>query len=142
MKRRLKIYFIHSTKYDYNDIIYKPVLLSSVCVPHDLILPLSNNYKNKYAKDLINKADIIIAEVSKKSFGLKFELKWALASKKPVLYYSLTNEVPKSLRKYVPNLELTDDNKPCIKIIENFITKYADISKEEAADPVVVLGEI
>jgi nucleoside 2-deoxyribosyltransferase len=141
MAERLKIYFIHSTKYDYNELIYKPVLLSNICVMQDLILPLTDSYKNKYAKDLINSSDIIIAEVSKFSFGIKIELKWALESGKPILFYSLTNKVPLFLRKYVNNLAKTDETNSSINLIENFIND--NIKKmEEEENKTVVLGEI
>ena len=62
MKRRLKIYFIHSSKMDYNNLLYRQILASEVCLKHELILPQSKNYRDKYVKDLINKADLIIAE--------------------------------------------------------------------------------
>ena len=55
-----KIYFIHSRKIDYNDLIYLPVLRSEVLHTHELMLPESENLKNVYYKDLINDADLIV----------------------------------------------------------------------------------
>ena len=93
-------------------------------------------------KDLINKADLIIAEVSTLGFGLKLELKWALKSGKPVKYISLNNDVPKKLRKLVSEIELINEDKPFIKIIEDFISYYANQSIEDLSDTTIVLGEI
>ncbi|MDD2208629.1 MAG: hypothetical protein PHG03_04695 [Bacilli bacterium] len=142
MKRRLKIYFIHSSKMDYNNLLYRQILASEVCLKHELILPQSKNYRDKYVKDLINKADLIIAEVSTLGFGLKLELKWALKSGKPVKYISLNNDVPKKLRKLVSEIELINEDKPFIKIIEDFISYYANQSIEDLSDTTIVLGEI
>ena len=52
MKRRLKIYFVHSLKYDYNNMLYRDLLTDSVLNKHELMLPMSNAYKEKYSKDL------------------------------------------------------------------------------------------
>lgn len=142
MKRRLKVYFIHSSKMDYNNLLYRQILASEVCLKHELMLPQSKNYHDKYVKDLINKADIIIAEVSNQELGLKLELKWALKSGKPVKYISLNNEVPKKLKKLVPEIELINNNKPLIKIIEDFISYYANQSIEDLTNTTIVLGEI
>lgn len=142
MVRRLKIYFIHSTKFDYNNLLYKQVLSSNVCLAHDLWLPMTDTYKSKYAKDLINKADLIIAVIDAPSFGLKLELKWAKKVDKPIIYLSFNNVIPASLKKYVSNLEITDENKSMMQIIDDFITKYANISEEEQKDPTIILGEL
>ena len=49
---RLNIYFMHSNKFDYENLIYKKVLSSSVCLSQNFILPYSNNNKTKYAKNI------------------------------------------------------------------------------------------
>src|SRR5574344_38116 len=142
MGKRLKVCFIHSTKYDYNELLYKPILSSKVCISHDLILPMTSTYKAKYAKDLINQADIIIAEVSKSSFGERLELKWAAKARKPIIFISFNNKVPFLLKKYVPSLELLDDNNNLLSIINNFIIKYDKIINEEKKNQTVLLGNI
>lgn len=142
MKRRLKIYFIHSTKYDYNNLFYRFILSSPICLSHELMLPYTKEYQGKYVKDLINEADIIIAEINKSSFGLKYELKLISKINKPVKYISLSNEIPKNLKKIVPEIESITEDKSFIQIIENFIKKYSEMSKEEYEDPTIILGEI
>jgi hypothetical protein len=103
---------------------------------------MSKTYQSKYAKDLITKADLIIAEVSNPSFGEKLELKWASMVTKPIIYLSFDNKIPKKVAKYVPSIETIDDNNSFIKIIENFISKYANITDDEQKDPTVILGQI
>ena len=49
---RLNIYFMHSNKFDYENLIYKKVLSSSVCLMQNVILPYSDNNKTKYAKNI------------------------------------------------------------------------------------------
>ena len=142
MVRRLKIYFIHSSKYDYNNLLYRYVLSSSICLPHELILPLSKNYQNRYVKDLINEADIIIAEVSTPSWSLKLELKWALKAGKIIKFISLNNLIPAKFKKLVPNIEQITEEKPMLKIIEDFVLEYANMSKQEQNNPTMVLGEL
>ena len=54
--KRLNIYFIHSKKFDYENLIYKKVLSSSVCLNQNIILPYSKNNQTTYTKDLMEKA--------------------------------------------------------------------------------------
>lgn len=142
MKRRLKIYFIHSSRYDYNNLLYKDILSSPILNKHELMLPLTKTYKEKYAKDLINKADLVVAEVSTPSFGLKLELKWLSRVEKPKLFFSLNNNLPKSLKKYVKEISFTNNDITFIKLIENFVQKYDQMTEEEANDPVINLGQL
>lgn len=142
MVRRLKIYFIHSAKMDYQNLLYRYVLSSSVCLNHELMLPLTKNYQDRYVKDLMASADLIIAEVSDYNLGLKLELKWAAQIDKPIKYISLTNIIPKKIKKYVPELEQITAERSMVKIIEDFVTYYASMSKAQQEDPTVVLGDL
>ena len=63
--KRLNIYFIHSKKFDYQNLIYKKVLSSSVCLNQNIILPYSKNNQTTYTKDLMEKADLIIVDLYK-----------------------------------------------------------------------------
>ena len=138
--RRLNIYFVHSTKFDYNNLLYKRLLSSSVCLSHNLMLPQTKEYQEKYTKDLMAKADVIVAEVSNPSFGLGLELKWLLKYDKPKLYLSLNNEIPKKYKKYVAGIKETDES-TYIKAIEDFILEHAKEVKDYG-DNSVTLGEL
>ena len=142
MKRRLKIYFVHSLKYDYNNVLYRDLLTDSVLNKHELMLPMSNTYKEKYSKDLINKADLIVCQVSTPSFTEKLELKWVSKVSTPKLYFSFNNAVPKTFGKYVPAIEYTNNDKSYLDLIRNFVNEYAAVSEEEAKDPTITLGSL
>lgn len=143
MVRRLKIYFIHSNKMDYQNLLYRDIISSSVCLMHELMLPYSKNYEGKYVKDLLAEADIIIAEVSEPGFLLKSELKWALKTGKPIKYIALNNILSPKLKKLVPNIDqIILPEKPMIKIVEDFINQYANMTREEQADTTIVLGDM
>ena len=124
---RLNIYFMHSNKFDYENLIYKKVLSSSVCLMQNVILPYSDNNKTKYAKDLIKSADLVIVDLYKPSFGLSLELRWLSKIKdKKVLFLSQDNIIPKKYQKIVTDFTKYDENNTYIKLIEDFINKELD----------------
>ena len=139
---RLNIYFMHSNKFDYENLIYKKVLSSSVCLMQNVILPYSDNNKTKYAKDLIKNADLVIVDLYKPSFGLSLELRWLSKIKdKKVLFLSQDNMIPKKYQKIVTDLTKYDENNTYIKLIEDFINKELEI-RSKVKDNVYTIGEI
>ena len=139
---RLNIYFMHSNKFDYENLIYKKVLSSSVCLMQNVILPYSDNNKTKYAKDLIKNADLVIVDLYKPSFGLSLELRWLSKIKdKKVLFLSQDNMIPKKYQKLVTDLTKYDENNTYIKLIEDFINKELEI-RSKVKDNVYTIGEI
>ena len=139
---RLNIYFMHSNKFDYENLIYKKVLSSSVCLMQNVILPYSDNNKTKYAKDLIKNADLLIVDLYKPSFGLSLELRWLSKIKdKKVLFLSQDNMIPKKYQKIVTDLTKYDENNTYIKLIEDFINKEIDRRSKINGD-IYTLGEI
>lgn len=139
---RLNIYFMHSNKFDYENLIYKKVLSSSVCLMQNVILPYSDNNETKYAKDLIKNADLVIVDLYKPSFGLSLELRWLSKIKdKKVLFLSQDNMIPKKYQKIVTDLTKYDENNTYIKLIEDFINKELDRRSKINGD-IYTLGEI
>ena len=139
---RLNIYFMHSNKFDYENLIYKKVLSSSVCLMQNVILPYSDNNKTKYAKDLIKSADLVIVDLYKPSFGLSLELRWLSKIKdKKVLFLSQDNIIPKKYQKIVTDFTKYDENNTYIKLIEDFINKELDRRSKINGD-IYSLGEI
>ena len=139
---RLNIYFMHSNKFDYENLIYKKVLSSSVCLMQNVILPYSDNNKTKYAKDLIKNADLVIVDLYKPSFGLSLELRWLSKIKdKKVLFLSQDNMIPKKYQKIVTDFTKYDENNTYIKLIEDFINKELDRCSKINGD-IYTLGEI
>lgn len=139
--KRLKVYFIHSSKIDYKTLIYKPVLQSSVCLMHELILPMTQNYEDKYAKELIESADVVIAIIDEPSFGLSLELKWLSKTDKPRLFLSFHNTIPNKYKKIVDKLSAVKENEIIINI-ENFLKEQMEIIERETGDKTIILGEI
>ena len=139
---RLNIYFMHSNKFDYENLIYKKVLSSSVCLMQNVILPYSDNNKTKYAKDLIKSADLVIVDLYKPSFGLSLELRWLSKIKdKKVIFLSQDNIIPKKYQKIVTDFTKYDENNTYIKLIEDFINKELDRRSKINGD-IYTLGEI
>lgn len=139
---RLNIYFMHSNKFDYENLIYKKVLSSSVCLMQNVILPYSDNNKTKYAKDLIKSADLVIVDLYKPSFGLSLELRWLSKIKdKKVLFLSQDNIIPKKYQKIVTDFTKYDEYNTYIKLIEDFINKELDRRSKINGD-IYTLGEI
>lgn len=139
---RLNIYFMHSNKFDYENLIYKKVLSSSVCLMQNVILPYSDNNKTKYAKDLIKNADLVIVDLYKPSLGLSLELRWLSKIKdKKVLFLSQDNIIPKKYQKIVTDFTKYDENNTYIKLIEDFINKELDRRSKINGD-IYTLGEI
>ena len=133
---------MHSNKFDYENLIYKKVLSSSVCLSQNFILPYSDNNKTKYAKDLIKNADLVIVDLYKPSFGLSLELKWLSKIKdKKILFLSQDNMIPKKYQKLVTDLTKYDENNSYIKLIEDFINKELEI-RSKVKDNVYTIGEI
>ena len=139
--KRLNIYIIHSTKFDYNNYLFKRLLASKVCLAHNLVLPMTKENQAKYTKDLMNEADLIIAEVSHPSFGLGLELKWLQKFDKPKLFISLDNQVPKKYKKLVSNFTETNETN-YIKTIEDFIIQNAKEMININSDNTITLGNI
>ena len=136
-----KIYFIHSRKIDYNDLIYLPVLRSEVLHTHELMLPESENLKNVYYKDLINDADLIVVELSNPDLGFNMELKQAILSKKPIL--ALANKkigFDTKYQKLLKNVYGYETEKEFREYVEKFVLKH---EKDPRADVgTIVLGNI
>lgn len=139
MKKR--IYFIHSRKIDYNDLIYLPVLRSEVLHTHELMLPESENLKNVYYKDLISDADLIVVELSNPDIGFNMELKQAILSRKPIL--ALANKkigFDMKYQKLLKNVYGYETEKEFREYVEKFVLKH---EKDPRADVgTIVLGNI
>lgn len=79
----MKIYFAHSTAFDYQNEYYHPIEASPLSQTHKLIFPhKDDNFIN--TKDIINSCDLVVAEVSYPSTGMGIELGWASAANKPI----------------------------------------------------------
>jgi len=80
----MKIYFAHSTQFDYKKEFYEPLKNSSLARAHELIFPHEDDVFMD-TKEIIATSDLVVAEVSYPSTGLGIELGWADSIGIPVL---------------------------------------------------------
>lgn len=98
---------MHSDKVDYKDDIYKPLLELGLMKDYFLILPMSENFKSTYIKELLNKSDVVICDLSKSNIFLSFEIKNAVKLNKKIYY--LISSSDKKIKKY-KNIDLISYN--------------------------------
>lgn len=120
--RRLNILFLHSTKFDYTDNLYKHILSSSVCMVENIILQEAKENKSEYIKDLIKKSDLIFVDISETDFFFNLSYRWANKySKEKTVYISSLNKVDKKYKNSIINNENN-----LITSIEETILKLKD----------------
>lgn len=100
---KLNVYIMHSDKVDYKNNIYKPLLKLGLMKDYFLILPMSENFKSTYIKELLNKSDVVICDLSKSNIFLSFEIKNAVKLNKKIYYLISSND--KKIKKY-KNIDL------------------------------------
>ena len=133
--KKITIYAIHSSKLKYKEEFYKPLLLSRVVDQHNLILPLTDKYKNMYAKELIQNSDIIIVNLTESTFSVFLETKWAVKMNKKILF--LIKEKGKCsllLNKYKKISKVYNNVETEKKLIDEFIQSNINkiVSKDES----------
>jgi len=73
----LKIYISHSSDFDYQTELYDTIKQASFYPDHEFFFPHDSNNVAVKSKDIIEKSDLILAEVSRPSTGQGIELGWA-----------------------------------------------------------------
>lgn len=131
---------MHSTKFDYNNLIYKFVLSSKVCLRHNIILPRTRQYESVYAKDLINKADLVVVFLNNANLGLDLELNWLKKAEKDALYISLDGKVKSKYKKRYKNIVVADTENYFINVVEEFIK--SNETDEKLDKSAITLGKI
>lgn len=140
-KRGLKVYFIHSTKIDYNNLIYLPVLRSRELSHHRLVFSQTEDNKDKYYKDLIASADLLVVELTSPDIGFNMELKEAITSKKPILALAQKNiGYDSKYQKLLKNVIGYGNEVEFRYFVETFVKNYDERMNAGKTDPTVVLG--
>lgn len=119
----MKIYISHSSNFDYNKELYKPLKDSKLSENNILIFPHEGEVKN--SKPIIKECDLVIAEVSFPSIGQGIELGWADYLNIPILcIYKETAKISSSL-KLITNLfvKYSDQDDMIEKIIKTYFKK-------------------
>lgn len=141
--KKITIYAIHSNKLNYKEEFYRPLLLSEECNKHNLILPLTEKYQNMYAKDLVEKCDIAIINLTDSSFSVFIETNWAIKMNKKILFLIRGNGKCFSfLKKYQKQSQVYNNYEEEIVLINNFIKENIDDIASLNDDGVINLGSL
>lgn len=141
MKKGMKIYFIHSDDIDYNEIIYLPVLRSNYLSNHQLIFSDSLENRDKYYKDLIHDADLVVAELSNTNLTFDMQVKEAIVSKKPILGLASKEKGYNSkYQKMIPEILSYADEKDFREFVEKFVKDYDGRIINGKLDNTIILG--
>ena len=117
----MKIYVGHSTKYDYKNEIYKPLLDSILSKKVEFILP-HNTDKTFNSKEVIENSNLFIAEISEPSLGLGIEIGRAeMKGKKILCMCNDKDKVPSSLKHVNVDVITYSDKNDMIKKIEEYV---------------------
>lgn len=142
-KGGLKVYFVHSRRIDYNNDIYLPVLRSNILSKHTLIFPETNANKDTYYKDLMEKADIFIVDLTNPDTGFNMELKEAILLKKPILALAKRSiGYEEKYQKLLKNVIGYDNPQELASYVERFVESYKDKINNGKVDSTVVLGKL
>lgn len=140
-KRGLKVYFIHSTKIDYNNLIYLPVLRSRELANHRLIFSQTEANKDKYYKDIIDEADVLVVELTSPDLSFNMELKQAIITKKPILALAQKSiGYDSKYQKLLKNVIGYSNETEFRYFVETFVKNYETRMNAGKTDPTVVLG--
>lgn len=139
--RKLNIYFIHSESSNYNDLIYLPVLSSNILSHHNLLFPESEDNKGVFYKDMINKADIIVVELTSPDLTFNMELKQAIVSGKPILALAQKKlGFDARYQKLLKNVIGYETGSELRYFVETFAKTYESGENLNSKDSTVVLG--
>ena len=140
-KPRLRIYFIHSASVNANDTIYLPCLRSDQLSHDDLIFPASKRNDEKYYKDMIDRANVCVVELTKPDTGLNMELKYAITTNKPIL--ALANKQTGYDAKYdklLKNIIGYSNEAEFRYFVESFAKNYEGKVYNGEVDSTIVVG--
>lgn len=121
----MKIVVTHSSSLDFVKKLYEPLQQSKLWQQHDFLLPQQSGMKEQITKDIIAKADMVLAEVSLPSTGQGIELGWADAAGTPIICIYASEEKFSSSIKYVAQDFLEYSNpEDMIAKLESFLQNF------------------
>jgi len=106
----MNIYISHSSNYDYENDIYKPIKESDLAGVHHFFLPHEPENIDIDAKDQLKQTNVLVAEVSLPATGQGIELGQANAAGVPILCFFKTGSKPSRSLRFVTDkvIEYTD----------------------------------
>lgn len=96
----MKIYVAHSTNFDFEGKLYKPLRGSWLNNEHDFVLAHEVGAETN-TKEIISGCDLVLAEVSEPSTGEGIELGWANMLNVPIVCIYERGKEPSSSLNYV-----------------------------------------
>lgn len=120
----MKIYVAHSSSFDFEGQLYKPLRSSSLNADHEFVFP--HEGMEQYTKDVLKTCDLVIAEVSLPSTGEGIELGWADLLGVPVVaIHKEGSEVSSSIKLVAKELLPYTDFEDMLAQIATLIQKHA-----------------
>lgn len=140
-KPKLRIYFIHSGSINANENIYLPCLRSEQLSHDELIFPLSNNNKEKYYKDMVDRSNVCVVDLTDSDSGLNLELKYAITMKKPILALAQKDKgYDAKYDKILKNVIGYSNEKEFRYFVETFARNYEGKVVNNDGEGTVILG--
>lgn len=126
----MKIYVCHSTGFDYQNLLYKPIKVSPIYREHEFIFPHETPDSFINTKKIIQDCDLILAETSYPSTGTGIELGWAdMFQKRVIAFYKEGGAASSALESITENIISYGDN--------NLIEKISNVLHEFSVNSVV-----
>ena len=111
----MKIFLSHSSNFNYEDELYKPIRESSLNSIHEFFLPHEGD-KPAETRDIIKGCDLMLADVSYPSTGQGIELGWAsLLDTAVVCMYKEGAVISDSLRHITDRFVIYKDTEDLIR---------------------------
>ncbi len=119
----MKIFVAHSSSFDFQNDLYKPLRNSPLNTEHEIKLPHEKGIEVK-TKDIIKNSDAVVAEVSYPSTGQGIELGWAEVFDTPIIYiYKEGSKISRSLSKITDKFILYKDSQDMINKLTSALQK-------------------
>jgi len=119
----MKIFVAHSSSYDFQNELYKPVRESELNSQYEFILPQENG-PEPTTKEIIKSCDLLLAEGSYPSTGEGVEMGWANIFEVPIVcFYKESSRISNSFKKLTKTII-------SYKSEEDFIKKLKKLLEE------------
>jgi hypothetical protein len=121
----MNIYVTHSSNFDYQKELYKPLRTSKINTIHHLTLPHERSSTPFNSKEYMKKCDLILAEVSYSATEQGIELGWANIYNIPIVcFYKKGMKLSSSL-KVISNTFIEYKNSTdTIEKLSNFLLSF------------------
>jgi len=121
----MMIYISNSNSYDYESELYEPIRQSDLYKNHQIFLSSESQNSDVNLKDILDKVDLMIAEVSYPSTGQGIELGRADAAGIPVLCFHKSDCKPSSSVRYITDKLYSYKTTPeLIEMIRREVEKF------------------